>query len=60
MPNTIDHYGLLLFINRVYDTIIADTQPVSVLALQLFGLGMRKRLILERKDCCVDLKKVGI
>jgi hypothetical protein len=41
MPNTINHDGLLRFINRVYNPVIADTQPVSVLALQLFGLGMR-------------------
>ena len=60
MPDTIDHNRLLLFVDHVYDTVIANTQPVPVLTLQLFGLGMRKRLLLEREDCFVDLEEVGI
>ena len=47
MPDTIDHYCLLLFIDHVYDTVMTKTQPISVLALQLFRLGMRKRLLLD-------------
>jgi len=47
MPDTIDHYCLLLFIDHVYDTVMTNAQPISVLALQLFRLGMRKRLLLD-------------
>ena len=60
MSDTIDHNGLLLFVDHIYDTVIADTQPISVLTLQLFGLRMRKRLLLEGEDCFVDLEKIGI
>ncbi len=60
MSNTIDNDDLLLFINRIYDTVITNTQPVSVLTFQLFRLRIRKGLLLEGKDCFVDFKKVGI
>ncbi len=60
MSNTIDYDCLLLFIDHVYDTVISDAQPISVLTLHFFGLGMRKRLLLEGEDCRVDLEKVGI
>ena len=60
MPDTIDHDCLLLFVDHVYDTVIADTQPVPVLTLQLFGLRVRKRLLLGGEDCFVDLEKIGI
>jgi hypothetical protein len=60
MPDTIDHNCLLLFVDHVYDTVMTDAQPISVLTLQLFGLGMRKRLFLEGEDCFVDLEKVGM
>jgi hypothetical protein len=36
MPNTIDHNCLHLFIDHVHDTVITDTQPISVLTFQLF------------------------
>ncbi len=60
MPNAIDHNCLLLFIDHVYDAVITDTQSISVLTLQFFGLGMRKWLLLEGEDCFVDLEEVGI
>ena len=59
MPDAIDHNGLLFFVDHVYHTVVPDTQTVPVLSLQLFGLGMRKRLFLEGEDCCVDLEKIG-
>jgi hypothetical protein len=60
MPDTIDHNRLLLFVNHVYDTVVANTQPVPVLTLQFFGLGMGKRLLFEGEDRFIDFEKIGI
>jgi hypothetical protein len=60
MPDTIDHNCLLLLVNYIYNAVITDAEPIPVLTFQLFGLGMRKRLLLEGEDCIVDLEEVGI
>ena len=60
MPDTIDHNCLLFFVDHIYNTVMTDAQPISALTLLLFGLGMRKRLLLEGEDCFVDLEKIGI
>jgi hypothetical protein len=60
MPNAKDRNGLLIFINRIYDTVIADAEPVSVLTFQFLRLGIGEGLILNGKDCFVDLKEFGV
>ena len=59
MPDTINHNYLLLFVDHINDTVVTNTQPIPVLTFQLFRLRMRKRLLLQGEDCCVDLEKIG-
>ncbi len=60
MPKAVDRDGLLLFIDDVNDTVIAAAEPVSVFTFQFLRLRIGEGLILERKDCFVDLKKFGV